>query len=54
MTICDSLIVYSKNLSERPGLKKLIYEPDKPLQKQLSDFLEEKVFLDDEEGKQSV
>lgn len=49
VTICDSLIVYSKNLSEKPGLKKLIYEPDKPLQKQLSNFLEEKVFLDDEE-----
>ena len=50
VTICDSLIVYSKNLGEKEGLKPLVYEPDKALQKQLSNFLEEKVFLDDEEG----
>lgn len=49
VTICDSLIVYSKNLGEKEGLKPLVYEPDKALQKQLSNFLEEKVFLDDEE-----
>ena len=49
VTICDSLIVYSKNLSEKEGLKPLVYEPDKGLQKQLSNFLEDKVFLDDDD-----
>ena len=51
VTICDSLIIYSKNLGEKAGLKPLVYEPDKNLQKQLSNFLEDKVFLDDDDGK---
>ena len=51
VTICDSLIIYSKNLGEKAGLKLLVYEPDKNLQKQLSNFLEDKVFLDDDDGK---
>ena len=50
VTICDSLIIYSKNLGEKAGLKPLVYEPDKNLQKQLSNFLEDKVFLDDDDG----
>ncbi|KAL3847142.1 hypothetical protein ACJMK2_018071 [Sinanodonta woodiana] len=48
VTICDSLVVFSRNL-ENPTLKPLVYEPEKSLQNQLSSFLMDKVFVEDED-----
>ena len=50
VTICDLLIVFSKHMSSNAVLVPLIYEPDRNMQQQLSGFLNEKVFIDDEEG----
>jgi cohesin complex subunit SA-1/2 len=50
VTICDLLIVFSRNLAQNPLLEPLVYEPDKNLQAQLGDFLNEKVFIEDDDG----
>ena len=47
------LIVFSKNLSNTPTFEPLAYEPDKNLQLQLSGFLNDKVFIEDDDGKLS-
>ncbi|XP_053403143.1 cohesin subunit SA-1-like [Mercenaria mercenaria] len=49
ITICDSLIIFSKNLAERELLRPLVFEPEKSLQNQLSSFLMDKVFLEDDD-----
>ncbi|ELU02222.1 hypothetical protein CAPTEDRAFT_182123 [Capitella teleta] len=49
ITICDLLIVFSRNLAQNPVLEPLVYEPDKNLQSQLGDFLNEKVFIEDDD-----
>ncbi|XP_076097858.1 cohesin subunit SA-2-like isoform X2 [Mytilus galloprovincialis] len=49
ITICDLLIVFSKNMANNDMMKPLVYEPDKNLQQQLSNFLTDKVFVDDED-----
>lgn len=51
ITICDLLIVFSKNMASNEVMKPLVYEPDKNLQQQLSNFLSDKVFVDDEDGR---
>lgn len=51
ITICDLLIVFGKQLANSNALlKPLVYEPDQNLQLQLSGFLNDKVFIDDEDG----
>ncbi|KAK3094501.1 hypothetical protein FSP39_002578 [Pinctada imbricata] len=49
ITICDTLVVFSKLLGENAVMKPLVYEPDKSLQQQLCNFLAEKVFVEDED-----
>ncbi|XP_060595340.1 cohesin subunit SA-1-like isoform X2 [Ruditapes philippinarum] len=49
VTICDSLIIFSKNLGEKEMLRPLVFEPEKSLQNQLSSFLMDKVFLEDDD-----
>jgi hypothetical protein len=49
VTICDLLIVFSKHMGQNKNLLPLVYEPDKNLQAQLSGFLTEKVFVDDDD-----
>ncbi|KAL4220722.1 Cohesin subunit SA-2 [Mactra antiquata] len=49
VTICDSLIIFSKNLGEKETLKPLVFEPEKGLQNQLSSFLMDKVFLEEDD-----
>ena len=54
MTVCDALIVFSKNIGDKEPQKTLVYEPDKSLQNQLSSFLMDKVFIEDDDGKWRV
>ena len=49
ITICDMLIVFSKNIAQNPVLEPLIYDPDKNLQNQLGSFLNDKVFIEDDD-----
>nr|KAG5693533.1 hypothetical protein BaRGS_019859 [Batillaria attramentaria] len=50
VTICDLLIVFSKHLGDgNPLMKPLVYEVDRSLQSHLSNFLTEKVFVEDED-----
>ncbi|WAR03233.1 STAG1-like protein [Mya arenaria] len=50
LTICDSLVVYGKQLAERESQNVLVYDPDKSLQNRLTSFLMDKVFLEDDDG----
>ena len=50
VTICDQLIVFSKHMGDNPLMKPLVYEVDRSLQSHLSNFLTEKVFVEDEDG----
>ena len=50
VTICDLLIVFSKHLGDNPLMKPLVYEVDRSLQSHLSNFLTEKVFVEDDDG----
>ncbi|XP_052800827.1 cohesin subunit SA-2-like isoform X2 [Mya arenaria] len=49
LTICDSLVVYGKQLAERESQNVLVYDPDKSLQNRLTSFLMDKVFLEDDD-----
>ena len=51
VTICDLLVVFSKQLGDNPVMKPLVYEPDKNLQGQLGGFLNDKVFVEEDDGK---
>ena len=52
VSICDLLIVFSKHLGDNPLMKPLVYEVDRNLQSHLSNFITEKVFVeDDDDGK---
>lgn len=42
--------MFGKNLGDNAVMKPLIYEPEKNLQLQLCNFLNEKVFVEDEDG----
>ena len=44
------LIVFSKHLGQNAVLEPLVFEPDKNLQKHVAGFLNDKVFIDDEDG----
>ena len=50
MTICDLLIVFSKNMATNLVLKPLVFDPDRNLQMELSGFLNDKVFIEEEDG----
>ena len=51
ISLCDLLIVFGHQLSNNnPRLEPLVYEPDKGLAGLLSNFLTEKVFIDDDDG----
>eukprot|EP00918_Siedleckia_nematoides_P083545 GHVU01183142.1.p1 GENE.GHVU01183142.1~~GHVU01183142.1.p1 ORF type:complete len:1040 (+),score=187.25 GHVU01183142.1:368-3121(+) len=49
ITICDALIIFSDHLGQNVGMKPLIYLPDKNMQVRLSNFLKDKVFIDEED-----
>ena len=51
ITLCDMLIVFSKHLGQNAVMDPLVFEPDKNLQMHLAGFLNEKVFVDDDDGK---
>ena len=51
MNICDLLIVFSKHTSVNAVLENVVFMPDKTLQIQLAAFLNDKVFIDDDDGK---
>lgn len=50
ISICDLLVVFSKNLANKnPALESLAFNADCQLQEALSHFLNEKVFIEDED-----
>ncbi|XP_013381266.1 cohesin subunit SA-1-like isoform X1 [Lingula anatina] len=49
ITICDLLLILSRQLGTNPVMKPLVYEPDRNLQAQLSGYLSDKVFVEDED-----
>ena len=51
ITICDMLIIYSEHVTQSPQFEPLVYKPDRNLQSQLSGFLNDKVFIEDDDGK---
>jgi len=47
-SICDLLIVFSKNMAARdPALSTLVYAPDRSLKEKLLVFLDERVLIYD-------
>lgn len=50
VTICDMLVDFSRHLASNLAMEPLVYEPDKNVQGQLSGFLNDKVFVEDEDG----
>lgn len=52
VTICDLLIVFCKQLADNSGLTPLVYEPDRSLQNQLGSFIQNKVFVEDDDDEQ--
>ena len=51
MTICDLLVVFCDQLGNNPHLAELVYEADRGLQIQLNDFIQNYVFIMEEDGK---
>ena len=49
ITICDLLIVFSKQMGSNAVMVPLIYDPNENLQNMLSDFVQEHVFIEEEE-----
>ncbi|CAH8682361.1 unnamed protein product [Schistosoma rodhaini] len=50
LSICDLLVVFSRHLSVHlPNLKSIIYTADKDLELKLTNFLEQRVFVDDDD-----
>ncbi|KAB7499233.1 Cohesin subunit SA-1, partial [Armadillidium nasatum] len=49
LTICDLLIVFSRQLKTKEALAPLVYEPDKDLQHSLNNFIQNYVFIEDTE-----
>ena len=44
------LVVFSKHMGQNAVMEPLVFEPDKNLQMHLAGFLNEKVFIDDDDG----
>jgi hypothetical protein len=51
LTICDLLVVFCDQLGNNPQLVELVYEADRGLQIQLNDFIQNYVFIMEEDGK---
>jgi cohesin complex subunit SA-1/2 len=51
LTMCDLLVVFCDQLASNPQLSELVYEPDRGLQIQLNDFIQNYVFIMEEDGK---
>ena len=49
ITICDLLVVFSRQIGINPMLAPLVYEPSENMQNMLSDFVQEHVFIEEEE-----
>ncbi|KAK2186468.1 hypothetical protein NP493_199g04022 [Ridgeia piscesae] len=49
ITICDMLVDFCRHLASNPVMEPLVYEPDKNVQGQLSGFLNDKVFVEEED-----
>ncbi|CAH8674975.1 unnamed protein product [Schistosoma bovis] len=50
LSICDLLVVFSRHLSVHlPNLKSIIYTADRDLELKLTNFLEQRVFVDDDD-----
>jgi hypothetical protein len=49
--MCDLLVVFCDQLGNNPQLAELVYEPDRGLQIQLNDFIQNYVFIMEEDGK---
>jgi hypothetical protein len=49
--MCDLLVVFCDQLASNPQLAELVYEPDRGLQIQLNDFIQNYVFIVEEDGK---
>lgn len=54
VTICDLLIIFSRQLTSNNVLASLVYEPDRGLQHLLNHFIQTYVFIDDEDGKFTI
>lgn len=52
VTICDLLIIFSRQLMSNNALASLVYEPDRGLQHLLNHFIQTYVFIDDEDEEQ--
>ncbi|UYV73194.1 STAG2 [Cordylochernes scorpioides] len=50
VTICDQLVVFSRQLGENQGLQHLVYEPDRQIQTLLAEFVQRRVFVEDDDG----
>jgi hypothetical protein len=51
LTMCDLLVVFCDQLGSNSQLADLVYEPDRGLQIQLNDFIQNYVFIMEEDGK---
>lgn len=51
LTLCDLLVVFCEQLASNSQLVDLVYEPDRGLQIQLNDFIQNYVFIMEEDGK---
>ncbi|XP_072033672.1 cohesin subunit SA-1-like isoform X2 [Amphiura filiformis] len=49
ITICDLLVVFSRQIAINPMLSPLVYVPSENMQNMLSDFVQEHVFIEEEE-----
>jgi hypothetical protein len=49
--MCDLLVVFCDQLGNNPQVAELVYEPDRGLQIQLNDFIQNYVFIMEEDGK---
>ena len=50
ITICDMLIIFSEHITQSPQYEPLVFKPDRNLQSQLGAFLNDKVFIEDDDG----
>jgi len=49
ITICDMLIIFSEHITQSPQYEPLVFKPDRNLQSQLGAFLNDKVFIEDDD-----
>jgi len=49
LSVCDLLVQFCKQLDDNPLLRPLIYEPDRALQQTLNEFIQNYVFVEEDE-----